>query len=132
MVDEFDLLLASLRAPEPAALTAGHILACAPESRCALQQPHTPKFKEWLAAEKAAHDAECELHAAMLRFARTSSEPPSPQVVLAVQAKRAKAHALFADAMQELKEVAESLHHRRILTRPTGTINTDHNSADRA
>ena len=93
-----------------------------------MHQPDTPKFKEWLAAEKAAHEAECELHSTMLRFAKTSSEPPLPQVVLAVQAKRAKAHALFAEAMQELKDVAESLHHRRIQTRPPGIIDTDRGS----
>jgi hypothetical protein len=79
-------------------------------------QTETPKFHAWLAAEKEAHEAERHLHAEMLQFAASTSPAPLPAVVLVARAKRAKAHALFDDAMQELKELAMALHHRKILT----------------
>jgi hypothetical protein len=79
-------------------------------------QVETPRFHAWLAAEKEAHEAERRLHAEMLRFARSASPEPLSDVVLVARAKRLKAHALFGDAMQELKELARSLHHRQILT----------------
>lgn len=78
-------------------------------------QTETPKFHAWLAAEKEAHEAERELHAHMLQFARSACPAPLPDAVLVARAKRAKAHVLFDDAMQELKEKAKSLHHRQIL-----------------
>ena len=79
-------------------------------------QTETPKFHAWLAAEKEAHEAERALHAAMLQFARSATAAPLADVVLVARAKRLEAHALFHDAMEELKEVAKSLHHRQILT----------------
>lgn len=80
-------------------------------------QPHqTPRFNEWLAAEKEASAAERVLHREMLESAR-GGPAPQPDFVLAARAKRAKAHWLFDEAMQELKALAESLHHRRIQTR---------------
>lgn len=79
-------------------------------------QIDTPKFHAWLAAEKDAHAAERQLHAQMLEFARSGSPAPLPDLVLVARAKRVKAHALFEDAMQELKALAQSLHHRKILT----------------
>lgn len=79
-------------------------------------QTETPKFHAWLAAEKEAHEAERQLHAEMLQFARSASPAPLGDVVLVARAKRLKAHALFDEAMQELKDLAESLHHRKILT----------------
>ena len=79
-------------------------------------QTETPKFKEWLAAEKEAQAAELELHAAMPRFARGTSGPPVDELVRATRAKRTTAHRLFDAAMLELRGLAESLHHRRIVT----------------
>ena len=79
-------------------------------------QTETPKFHAWLAAEKEAHEAERQLHAEMLQFAGSASPAPLGDVVLVARAKRLRAHALFDAAMQELKELAESLHHRKILT----------------
>lgn len=85
------------------------------KTRCAMQT-QTPKFHAWRAAEKDAQQAERALHAAMLQFARSATPAPLADVVLVARAKRVKAHALFDDAMEELKEVARSLHHRQILT----------------
>ena len=82
-------------------------------------QPDTPKFKAWLAAEKAAHEAERELHAAMFQCSRYSGTPPLDQTVRSARALRMIANSLFDDAMHEMKDLAESLHHRRILE--TGT-----------
>lgn len=79
-------------------------------------QTQTPKFHAWLAAEKEAQEAERQLHGEMLQFARSASPAPLVDVVLVARAKRARAHALFDGAMQELKEIAQSLHHRQILT----------------
>lgn len=82
-----------------------------------MQSP-TPKYTEWLAAEKDAQAAERELHAEMLRAARGASTPRLASLVLIARAKRAQAHSLFDAAMQELKSLAASLHHRRIDPRP--------------
>ena len=79
-------------------------------------QTETPRFHAWLAAEKEAHEAERQLHAEMLQYARSESPAPPGDLVLVARAKRLKAHALFDEAMQELKVLAESLHHRKILT----------------
>lgn len=89
-------------------------------------QPETPKFSRWLAAEKEAHLAERELHEAMLQFAGDRGGAPSAHAVLSVRAKRARAHALFDDAMQELKSLAESLHfgHRPSAGAPGETTST--------
>ena len=73
-------------------------------------QPETPRFRQWLAAERDAHLAERELHEAMLQFAGDMGLAPTAQAVVAVHAKRARAHALFDPAMQELKLLAASLH----------------------
>jgi hypothetical protein len=73
-------------------------------------QPETPNFRRWLAAEKEAHASERDLHEAMLQFAGDMGHAPTAQAVLAVQAKRARAHALFEDAIHELKSLAEALH----------------------
>jgi hypothetical protein len=73
-------------------------------------QPATPRFRQWLAAERDAHLAERELHEAMLQFAGDMAVAPTAQAVIAVRAKRARAHALFDPAMQELKSLAASLH----------------------
>lgn len=78
---------------------------------------HTPRFNEWLAAEKDAAAAERALHREMLDSVR-GGPAPQPELVLTARAKRAKAHWLFDEAMHELKTLAESLHHRRIETRP--------------
>lgn len=79
-------------------------------------QTPTPRFHEWLAAEKKAHAAERELYALMVKSSRDTSAPPLREQVDAARALRRRAHALFDDAMQEMKELSESLHHRRILT----------------
>lgn len=81
-------------------------------------QPQTPRYAEWLAAEKDAHAAERALHAEMLQAASGASAPGLASLVLIARAKRAKAHSLFDGAMQELKMLAESLHHRPMDTRP--------------
>lgn len=81
-------------------------------------QPQTPKYTEWLAAEKDAQAAERELHAEMLRAARGISTSRLASLALIARAKRAQAHSLFDAAMQELKSLAESLHHGRIDPRP--------------
>ena len=83
-------------------------------------QPSTPRFQEWLAAEKDASEAERELHRQMLNAARGRCVPDA-DLVQSVHAKRATAQCLFHEAMQELKTLAESLHHRRINTRSTSS-----------
>ena len=85
-------------------------------------QPHTPKFNDWLAAEKDASETERMLHQEMLASAR-GGPAPEADLVLMARAKRAKAHWLFDQAMQDMKTLAESLHHRRIDTRPASTNN---------
>lgn len=80
-------------------------------------QPQTPRFQEWLAAEKAASEAERQLHRQMLESAGGGSAPDA-ELVLAARTKRAKAQWLFDEAMLEMKTLAESLSHRRIDTRP--------------
>ncbi|NML44105.1 hypothetical protein HHL11_10120 [Ramlibacter sp. G-1-2-2] len=81
-------------------------------------QTETPKFQAWFAAEKEAREAERKLHAQMLQFARGTSAAPLADVVLLARSKRAMAHALFDEAMQELDAIARSLHHRQLF--PTG------------
>lgn len=80
-------------------------------------QPQTPRFNEWLAAEKEASAIERNLHREMLASAR-GGPAPGADLVLIARARRAKAHWLFDEAMREMKTLAESLHHRRIDTRP--------------
>lgn len=75
-------------------------------------QPKTPRFNEWLAAEKDAQAVERDLYAAILRFARVPSPSHLDDKVLSAWAKRTKASALFDEAMQEQKELAQSNHHR--------------------
>lgn len=62
-----------------------------------------PRYRAWLAAENQAQEAESELSAAMLQAATGLSSPPSSEMVLLAQAKRASAHSLLQEAMQELK-----------------------------
>lgn len=69
-----------------------------------------PQFKQWLAAEKQAQAAERQLHAAMLRFSRNTSAPPLDELAQSARALRTAAHGLFDEAMQELKDIADSLH----------------------
>ncbi|HET9644561.1 MAG TPA: hypothetical protein VFP68_14685 [Burkholderiaceae bacterium] len=75
----------------------------------------TPKFNEWLSAEAEAQAAERQLLALMLQYERNDSAPTLDKFLLSIQAQRARAHRLFDEAMQELKLLGESLHHRRIL-----------------
>ena len=82
----------------------------------------TPHFNAWLAAEQSAQAAERELHAAMLNFVDSPSEPLLPDMILAARARRAEANALFELAIQEMKTLAESLHHRRIVTSSAGSL----------
>lgn len=79
-------------------------------------QVDAPRFKEWIAAEKAAAEAERLLHRTMLA---TVDGGPAPlaELVLDARAKRAKAHWLFDEAMREMRALADSLHHGRIDTR---------------
>jgi len=79
-------------------------------------QPQTPRFHEWLAAEKDAGEAEREIHRQMIKSALIGPAPDSA-LVLAARAKRVKAHWLFDEAMQELKDLAEALDHRRAETK---------------
>lgn len=79
-------------------------------------QPHAPRFKEWLAAERQANEIERELYLEMLESAK-GAPPPNAALVLAARAKRADAQRLFDEAMHEMRRLAESLHHRRIETR---------------
>ena len=79
-------------------------------------QTETPKFHAWLDAEKDAQAAERELHAVMLQFAFSATNPPLEALVLSVRAKRARAHQLFDEAMQELKVLADSLRYQQVLT----------------
>ncbi|WP_427913487.1 hypothetical protein ACPWT1_00465 [Ramlibacter sp. MMS24-I3-19] len=80
-------------------------------------QPDTPLLDEWLFAEMEAGEAEGQLVRAMLDTTRGGCAP-TPDLVQTARAKRAKAHSLFDEAMHEMKTLAESLHHRRIETRP--------------
>lgn len=77
-------------------------------------QPQTPKFNSWLAVEKEAQAAERKLHAEMRKSAIGASAAGLADLALIAQTERAKAQSLFDDAMQELKTLAASLHHRRI------------------
>jgi hypothetical protein len=73
---------------------------------------HTPLFNEWRDAESAARSAERELYEKMLCTAR-GGPAPELELIRAVADRRAKAHSLFDAAMQEMKQLAESLHHQR-------------------
>lgn len=77
-------------------------------------QSESPKLKAWLTAEADAQAAERELHEAMLRS--RDNDPPGllEPIVARARAKRDLAGALFDDAMQELKDLAESRHHPRV------------------
>jgi len=81
-------------------------------------QPHFPRFHEWLLAEEDASEAERKLHRQMLESAH-GGPAPNADLVRAARAKRAKAHWLFDEAMQEMKAIAESLRYRRMETRPS-------------
>jgi hypothetical protein len=78
-------------------------------------QAETHKFKEWLSAEKEAQAAERELYAVMLQFGQGTSALPLDERVQSARMLRARAHSLFDQAMQEMKDLTASLHHRRIL-----------------
>lgn len=88
-------------------------------------QPQTPKFNDWLAAEKEASEMERKLHRDMLGSAG-GGPAPDADLVLIARAKRAKAQWLFDEAMREMKTLAESLHHRRINPRPA-SLNDESN-----
>lgn len=79
------------------------------------EAPITPRFHAWRAAEREAQDAERRLHDAMLRSARSTSAPGLEELARSARALRQRAHELFEDAMEEMKTVAASLHHRRVL-----------------
>lgn len=78
-------------------------------------QTETPRFHAWLAAEKEAHEATRRLHEEMLRFAKGATPAAPRELAVVARAKRLEAHALFDQAMQEVKDLAASLHHRKIL-----------------
>lgn len=81
----------------------------------------TPRFNEWLVAEKDASEVERKLHRDMLDSA-AGGPAPDTDLVLIARAKRAKAQWLFDEAMREMKTLAESLRHRQIDTR-TASLN---------
>jgi hypothetical protein len=60
------------------------------------------QYRAWLTAENEAQDAESEVSEAMFHAATGRAAPPSAEMVLIAQTKRAKAHSLLHDAMQEL------------------------------
>jgi hypothetical protein len=68
----------------------------------------TPRFDEWLAAEKDASKAERKLHGEMLKSA-TGGGAPNVELVVVARAKRDEAQRLFDEAMQEMKALAGSL-----------------------
>lgn len=73
-----------------------------------------PRFDEWLVAEKDASLAERPLYRQMFDAAATGGPGPDEGLVLIARTKRAKARMLFRGAMQEIKSLAESLHHRHV------------------
>lgn len=73
-----------------------------------------PKFKAWIAAERKAQAAERELHVA-LRRSLFNSSVPSQELHSAALESRSAAQQLFPEAMQEIKDVAESLRSERVL-----------------
>lgn len=74
------------------------------------------KFREWRAAEAAAQAAERQLLKMMLQAEQEGCAHQLDKAAQSAHALRVRAHALFEEAMQELEAVAESLHHRRILS----------------
>lgn len=83
-------------------------------------QHQTPRFNEWLRAEKDASEMERQLHREMLASAR-GGPAPDVELVLRARAQRAMAQWLFDEAMREMKTLAESLHRRPIDTRPASS-----------
>lgn len=79
-------------------------------------QTHTPRFHEWMIAERDAQAAEREVYALIVQFAKSRAVPPGEDKLLSAREKRARARRLFPDAMQEMKELARSLGHRQIRT----------------
>ena len=79
---------------------------------------HTPRFHEWIAAERAAQEAEGRWHRAQLAFARDEGPPPPSLLEAEALRKRQHAHALFQPAMDEMRTLAQSLHHRELLGTP--------------
>lgn len=75
----------------------------------------TPRFHEWIAAERAAQEAEARLYRARLAFARDEAPPPSSLLESEALRKREQAHSLFGPAMDEMRTFAQSLHHRQVL-----------------
>lgn len=77
----------------------------------------SPKFNEWLLAERDAQAAEREVYALIIQLARSNAVPPEEKLARARE-KRASARGLFPEAMHETRELAHSLHYRHT---PTGT-----------
>lgn len=71
----------------------------------------SPKFNEWLLAEREAQAAEREVYALIIELARSNAVPPEEKLACARE-KRARARSLFTEAMHEMKELVHSLHRR--------------------
>ena len=76
--------------------------------------PRAPIFESWLQAERSAQAAERDLRSAILRCAKGEGPPPKRRLVQRAAGRRRTASCLFAQAMQELKEIADSLHYRNV------------------
>lgn len=80
--------------------------------------PPETKFDEWVAAERVAGAAERELYAALLDPAPSMATQLLDNQARFARAKRATAHILFKEAMQEMRAITAALHHRRVVTPP--------------
>ncbi|HEX7686592.1 MAG TPA: hypothetical protein VF453_02745 [Burkholderiaceae bacterium] len=74
----------------------------------------THRFDAWREAERTAHAVERALYLLQVRSPGRDSPELQALTQLAGQL-RARARGLFDEAMLEMKELAESLHHRRVL-----------------
>lgn len=72
----------------------------------------TPNFHRWLATEKQLQQAERQLWRVILAREGESPSKPPPALVAEVASLRAEVHALFSEAMHEMRQVSQSLHHR--------------------
>lgn len=84
--------------------------------RCVMPLPN-PKFRAWLQADQAAQAVERQLHEQLIRSGFCGDPNALKSQAQTTKALREQANALFDEAMREMKDLAEALHHRRVLNR---------------
>lgn len=86
-------------------------------------QLQTPIFHAWREAEQLANAAERELYNLVIQSGMCGDSQRLKEQAATARLLRKQAHELFDEAMREMKVIADSLHHRRVLRMDTAHSN---------